>query len=177
MTSKQYNKKGNVPVSLIIGFSILFTPLFFIGIIMIIGSLIAMYNKKQQTGQTNIKEFMADLSNLTQQNKPIQHGEKGAPKRHLRNHEPTEKMTKEDLENYKKYSSIKNSYEQTVIPIRVKRNDSNKCEVCRNIRTKNVPYCEICGELFGEGQRCTFCKTKNELNALYCKNCGVRFKK
>lgn len=175
--SKQYNKKGNVPVSMIIGFSILFTPLFFVGIILIIGSIIAMYKKKQESGEINVKEVLNDLSNLTHENKSLQYVEKDSPERHIRNHEPTEKMTKEDRENYKKYSNLKNSYEQTVIPIRVKRNNSNTCEICRNVRTKNTSYCKVCGELFEEGLKCTFCKTKNELTALYCKNCGVRFKK
>lgn len=177
MDTNQYKKKSGVPVGIIVGFSMLFTPLFFIGIILIVWSIIIMVKKNQNNMVESgvFKEAMTN-TNITKQSRPMQF-QGDEIKRHTRTHEPIEKMSKEDRDNYQKYHSIKNSYEQTVVPIKLKRNETNMCQVCRNVSTKNVPYCEVCGELFGDGLKCTFCKTKNELNAEYCKNCGVRFKK
>lgn len=173
----QKKNKGNVPVGLIVGFSILFTPLFFIGIIVIVITLVSMMKKKQGISFKAGQNMDTITSYLEQPEKVVMYKNVEAPKRHIRDHEPKEKMTKEDRENYKRYHSVKNSYEQTVVPVRVKKNETNICQVCRNTRTKNTPYCQVCGELFGEGLKCTFCKTKNELNTQYCKNCGVKFKK
>ncbi|PKM95479.1 MAG: hypothetical protein CVU84_05275 [Firmicutes bacterium HGW-Firmicutes-1] len=172
------NTLGNqkkASIGLITGFAILFTPLFFVGIAIIIGSLI--YAAIQKGGRKHADENGEDtISELLHQRAARKLDTEGSIMKHNRTKESFERMSKEDEKNYSHYKNIKNTYEQTVTPILIKKNNSNKCEVCRTIHTKPIKYCEICGELFGDGLKCTFCSVKNELNAEYCKNCGVKFK-
>ncbi|PKM52382.1 MAG: hypothetical protein CVV02_01120 [Firmicutes bacterium HGW-Firmicutes-7] len=172
-------KTGNqnkLSIGMIIGFALLFTPLFLVGIVIIIGSLIYAMIKKGRIKQEEDGFGRALNSELFAEKSARKNLGISSIVTHMRT-ESIERMSKEDQSNYTHYNNIKNSYEQTVKPIHIKKNNSNKCEVCRTIHTTPIKYCEVCGELFGDGLKCTFCSVKNELNADYCKNCGVRFKR
>lgn len=173
------NTLGNekkVSIGVIIGFALLFSPFIIIGIIIIIVSII--YGEIRNRSEKEEDGFGQDLnSELSAQRTARKEDGLGSSIKHSRIKDQLEKMSKEDQKNYTHYDNIKNSYEQTVKPILIKKNSSNKCEVCRTIHSTPIKYCEICGELFGDGLKCTFCSVKNELNAEYCKNCGVKFKR
>lgn len=165
MGIKGYNniRENKMSIPYIIGFALLFTPLFFVGIIIIIWCIIKSYKKEAEGKSKDFNKTAVQERKITSQ------------KKFDRKIWSAEKMSKEDRKNYEEYCKTNNSYEQAVRPILKKRNPSNKCEVCRNIHSKPTSYCEVCGELFDDGLMCTFCKTKNELNSTYCKNCGVKF--
>ena len=153
------NQSKNLSSPYIVGFILLFTPLFFIGIIIIIWSLFSNKNKDK-----NIIDKKIITNHSHNRHKTI------IPGKNL-------DAYNEDLRDYKEYKRKTFLYEQAVRPIFKKRNPSNRCEVCRNINKAGNKYCEICKEILDDCLVCTFCKTRNELGSTHCKNCGIKFVK
>lgn len=161
--TRQANKMS---IPYIIGFALLFSPLFYIGIIIIIGYIIFSYKKeaidinKKETIDTNKRKNIA-----------IPEGKRTII--------PRKKFdaSMKDLRDYEEYKRKNYLLEESIKPILKKRDTTNKCDVCRNQHSKPTTYCEVCKELLDDSFICTFCKTKNELNLTHCKNCGIKFLK
>lgn len=170
-----FNEKNNkISPIYVISFILLFTPLFFVGIALIVVYMIVLNIKRLNPRVENPSEPSSDFKKAENRNRKNSPGYM-SNKRHWRGEEFDERMTSETRKKYQYYSEIKNNYEQTVKTVPARRNTSNRCEVCRALQTNPGTHCEVCGELFDEGIRCTFCKCKNELYATHCKNCGVKF--